>query len=416
MTDSNYNDDGLISNSNDNFDTSLQQSEKIQFKPLQPLNGINWDTGLTTYLDDNLFDYTDDPDLNWQPDLVGLDDISSVSFDTNIAQQGPVGYAVDMNKGMNYPTGNQMGADNYNVPVQPTQATDFIASQNMQAAAPVENAQNTAASVTSNTQTAAPAQAVTPPIGNDAQAFDDFDLDSASNPALNNSAEPATATQPTAPTQSSQTVQNTAPDDEPKQATDTNQEPKAETLANGITVIWPSDSHIKMGENAHPVVQSSEPVKSDANPATQSSEPVKSDANPATQSSEPVKSDARPAAQSSEPVKSAAETSKADENGLSETSDNFLARNGAGALAPLKQAEKTTATHISNLNEALKTPINDISSQVKTQPKDQNSDDFYDGLDQVANDPDQYERKDFVDINPDTHEINITHAFRKQKA
>ena len=104
-----------------------------------------------------------------------------------------------------------------------------------------------------------------------------------------------------------------------------------------------------------------------------------------------------------------------DENGLIETSDDFLAGDGAGTSVSLKSAEKTTATDISNLDEALKTPIDDIASQLKAQPEDQNGDDFYDGLDQVADDPSQYERKDFVDMDPNTHEINITHAFRKQK-
>ena len=59
MTDSNYDDNGLISNSNDDFDTALHQSEKIKFKPLQLLNDVNLDTGLTTDLDDDMFDDTD---------------------------------------------------------------------------------------------------------------------------------------------------------------------------------------------------------------------------------------------------------------------------------------------------------------------------------------------------------------------
>ena len=181
MTDSNYDDNGLISNSNDDLDTALHQSEKIKFKPLQLLNDVNLDTGLTTDLDDDLFDDTDDSDLNWQPDLVDLDDISSVPLTADVVPHGPVGYAVDMNKGMNYPTGNQTSANNYNVPVQPTQATDLAANQNTQAAMPTANAQDTAA-----------------PVGNDVQATDDFDLDDTNIPVLNTSAESTTNTPATA--------------------------------------------------------------------------------------------------------------------------------------------------------------------------------------------------------------------------
>lgn len=513
MTDSNYDDNGLISNSNDDFDTALHQSEKIQFKPLQLLNGINLDTELTTDLDDDLFDDADDPDLNWQPDLVDIDDISNVPLTADVVPHGPVGYAVDMNKGMNYPTGNQASANN-NVPVQPTQATDLASNQNTQAAMPAENAQDIAAPVGNDTQAVAPVQAATPPIENNVQVTDDFDLDDANSPVLNASAESPANTQPTetpqntatsdpAPAQSSQTVQNITPDDRPEQATDDNQEAKAETLANGTTVVWPGGSHIKMGKNAHPVMQNSEPVKSVAetikeakeaanyfnnnsnddialNPNNKSQLTIHHDNSVTVPRSAPVqqKSTAvlqksknqaewQPAAnldsileapeQNTRPLSQVGNESVAkgntsasdandhdtfsvdqlssspngqaddfideafdggsttDENGLIETSDDFLVGDGAGTLVPLKPDEKETATHIGDLDEALKTPIDDIASQIKAQPEDQNGDDFYDGLDQVADDPSQYERKDFVDMDPDTHEINITHAFRKQK-
>lgn len=514
MTDSNYDDNGLISNSNDDFDTALHQSEKIQFKPLQLFNDVNLDTGLTTDLDDDLFDDADDPDLNWQPDLVDLDDISNTPLTADVIPHGPVGYAVDMDKGINYPTGNQARANNYNVPLQPTQATDLTGSQNTQAAVPAEDVQNTAV-----------------PVGNDVQDTNDFDLDDTNSPVLNASTESITNTQPTetpqntatpdpVPDQSSQTVQNITPDDRPGQATDDNQEAKAETLANGTTVVWPGGSHIKMGKNAHPVTQNSEPVKSVAETIKEAKEaasyfnnnsnndialdpnnksqltihhdnsitvpksvPVQQKSTTVLQKSknqaewqpaanldsileapeqntrplsqignesvakgntsapdandhdtfsvdQPVgenedKQDNDQAVQPSSPVNSQANDfideafdggATTDENGLIETSDDFLAGDGAGTLVPLKPDEKAATTHISNLDDALKTPIDDIASQLKAQPEDQNGDDFYDGLDQVANDPSQYERKDFVDMDPDTHEINITHAFRKQKA
>ena len=514
MTDSNYDDNGLISNSNDDLDTALHQSEKIKFKPLQLLNDVNLDTGLTTDLDDDLFDDTDDSDLNWQPDLDDLDDISNVPLTADVVPHGPVGYAVDMNKGMNYPTGNQVNANNYNVPVQSTQTTDIITNQNTQAEMPTANVQNVAA-----------------PVGNDVQATDDFDLDDTNSPVLNASAESTSNTQPTetpqntttpdpAPAQSSQTVQNITPTDRPEQATDDNQEAKAETLANGTTVVWPGGSHIKMGKNAHPVMQNSEPVKSVAetikeakeaasyfnnnsnddialDPDNKSQLTIHHDNSTTVPKSVPVQqksttvlqksknqaewqpaanldsileapeqntrhlsqvgddsvtnvnasaSDANNRGTSSvnQPIgenedkkdnDQADQTSSlpdgqgddfideafdggatTDENGLIETSDDFLAGDGAGTLVPLKPDEKAATTHISNLDEALKTPIDDIASQLKAQPEDQNGDDFYDGLDQVADDPGQYERKDFVDMDPDTHEINITHAFRKLKA
>ena len=504
MTDSNYDDNGLISNSNDDFDTALHQSEKIKFKPLQLLNDLNLDTGLTTDLDDDLFDDADDSDLNWQPDLDDLDDISNVPLTANVVPHGPVGYAVDMNKGINYPTGNQPSANNYNVSVQSNQATDFTTNQNTQAAVPAEN---------------------------DVQATDDFDLDDTNNPVLNAWAESPTSAQPTevpqntatsdpAPAQSSQTVQSITPDNEPEQATDDNQEAKAETLANGTTVVWPGGSHIKMGKNAHPVTQNSEPVKSVAetikeakeaasyfnnnsnddialDPNNKSQLTIHHDNSVTVPKSAPVQqknttvlqksknqAEWQPAAnldsileapeQNTRPLSQVGDDSvtkddasapnandrvtfsvdqpvgendgkenndqadqtsgspngqtddfidgtfdggtTTDENGLIETSDDFLAGDGAGTLVPLKPAEKATATHIGNLDEALKTPIDDIASQLKAQPEDQNSDDFYDGLDQVADDPSQYERKDFVDMDSNTHEINITHAFRKQKA
>ena len=513
MTDSNYDDNGLISNSNDDLDTALRQSEKIKFKPLQLLNDVNLDTGLTTDLDDDLFDDADDSDLNWQPDLDDLDDISNVPLTADVVPHGPVGYAVDMNKGMNSPIGNQTNSNNYSVPVQPTQATDLAASQNTQAATPAENTQNTAA-----------------PVGSDVQAIDDSAFDDTNSPALNASAESPTSAQPTevpqntatpnpAPAQSSQAVQSITPDNEPEQATDDNQEAKAETLANGTTVVWPGGSHIKMGKNAHPVTQNSEPVKSvaetikEAKEATtyfnnNSNDDIALDPNNKSQltihhdnsttvpKSVPVQQKStmvlqksknqaewQPAAnldsileapeQNTRPLSQvgansvtnvnasapnvndrgtssvdqpvgenegkenndqAGPTSSSpnsqtddfidgafdggattDENGLIETSDDFLAGDGEGTLVPLKPAEKAAATHIGDLDEALKTPIDDITSQLKAQPEDQNGDDFYDGLDQVADDPNQYERKDFVDMDPNTHEINITHAFRKQK-
>lgn len=513
MTNSNYDDNGLISNSNDDFDTALRQSEKIQFKPLQSLNGINLDTELTTDLDDDLFDDADDPDLNWQPDLVDIDDISNVPLTADVVPHGPVGYTVDMDKGINYPTGNQARANNYNAPVQPTQVTDLASNQNAQAAVSVENVQSAAT-----------------PVGNDMQGTNDFDLDDTNSPVLNAWAESTANTQHTetpqntaapdsAPVQSSQTVQSITPDNEPEQAIDDNQEAKAETLANGTTVVWPGGSHIKMGKNAHPVTQNSEPVKSVAetikeakeaanyfnndshddialDPNNKSQLTIHHDNNITVPKSVPVqqKSTAvlqksknqaewQPAAnldsileapeQNTRPLSQVGNESVAkdntsapsandritfsvdqpvgenegkenndqvvqpssspnsqtddfideafdggattDENGLIETSDDFLAGDGAGTLVPLKPDKKATATHISNLDEALKTPIDDIASQIKAQPEDQNGDDFYDGLDQVADDPSQYERKDFVDMDPDTHEINITHAFRKQK-
>lgn len=512
MTDSNYDDNGLISNSNDDFDTALNQSEKIKFKPLQLLNDVNLDTGLTTDLDDDLFDDTDDSDLNWQPDLDDLDDISNVPLTADVVPHGPVGYAVDMDKGMNYPTGNQVNANNYNVPVQPTQTTDITTNQNTQATMPTENVQSAAA-----------------PVGNDVQGTNDFDLDDTNSPVLNASAESTTNT-PTetpqntttpdpAPAQSSQTVQSITPDNEPEQATDDNQEAKAETLANGTTVVWPGGSHIKMGKNAHPVTQNSEPVKSVAetikeakeaasyfdnnsnddialNPNNKSQLTIHHDNSIAVPKSVPVQQkstavlqksknqaewqpatnldsileapeqNTRPLLQVGDDSVTSANVSTpnvndrgtfsvdqpvgenedkqdndqavqpsgpydgqtddfidedfdggttTDENGLIETSDDFLAGDGAGTLVPLKPDKKAATTHISNLDEALKTPIDDIASQIKAQPEDQNGDDFYDGLDQVADDPSQYERKDFVDMDPDTHEINITHAFRKQK-
>lgn len=512
MTDSNYDDNGLISNSNDDFDAALHQSEKIKFKPLQSLNGISLDTGLTTDLDDDLFDDTDDSDLNWQPDLVDIDDISNVPLTADVVPHGPVGYAVDMNKGMNYPIGNQANANN--VPVQSNQVTDLATNQNTQAAMPTANAQNIAV-----------------PVGNDVQGTDDFDLDDVNGPVPNASAESSTSAQPTeipqntatpdpAPAQSSQTVQNITPDDRSEQATDDNQEAKAETLANGTTVVWPGGSHIKMGKNAHPVMQNSEPVKSVAetikdakeaasyfnnnsnddialDPNNKSQLTINHDNSTTVPKSVPVQQKStmvlqksknqvewQPAAnldsileapeQNTRPLSQVGDDSvtkddasapnvndrsnssvdqpvgenedkhdndqavqpsslpnspvddfideafdggsTTDENGLIETSDDFLAGDGAGTIVPLKPAEKATATHISNLDDALKTPIDDITSQLKAQPEDQNGDDFYDGLDQVADDPSQYERKDFVDMDPNTHEINITHAFRKQKA
>ena len=511
MTDSNYDDNGLISNSNDNLDTALRQNEKIQFKPLQLLNDVNLDTGLTTDLDDDLFDDTDDSDLNWQPDLVDIDDISNVPLTADVVPHGPVGYAVDMNKGMNYPTGNQANANN--VPVQSNQATDFTTNQNTQAAMPAENAQNTAA-----------------PVGSDAQAIDDSAFDDTNSPALNASAESSASAQPTevpqntatpdpAPAQSIQSVQSITPDNKPEQANDDNQEAKAETLANGTTVVWPGGSHIKMGKNAHPVTQNSEPVKSVAetikeakeaasyfnnnsnddialDPNNKSQLTINHDNSTTVPKSVPVQQKStmvlqksknqaewQPAAnldsileapeQNTRPLSQVGDDSvtkddasapnvndrsnssvdqpvgenedkhdndqavqlsslpngpaddfidgafdggaTTDENGLIETSDDFLAGDGEGTLVPLKSNEKVATTHISNLDEALKTPIDDITSQLKAQPEDQNGDDFYDGLDQVADDPSQYERKDFVDMDPNTHEINITHAFRKQK-
>ena len=510
MTDSNYDDNGLISNSNDDFNTALHQNEKIQFKPLQSLNGISLDTGLTTDLDDDLFDNADDPDLNWQPDLGDLDDISNAPLTADVVPHGPVGYAVDMNKGTNYPTGDQTSTNN--IPVQPTQATDFAANQNTQAAMPAENAQNIAA-----------------PVGNDVQGTNDFDLDDANGSILNAQAEstantPTEATQNTmvsnlAPAQSSQAVQSITPDNKPEQATDDNQEAKAETLANGTTVIWPGGSHIKMGKNAHPVTQNSEPVKSVAetikeakeaasyfnnnsnddialDPNNKSQLTIHHDNSTTVPKSVPVQQKSttvlqksknqaewQPAAnldsileapeQNTRPLSQVGDDSvikgntsapdvndrvtfsidqpvgenegnknndqegqansspnsktddfidgtfnggtTTDEDGLIETSNDFLAGDGVGTLVPLKPAEKVTATHIGDLDEALKTPIDDIASQLKAQPEGQNGDDFYDGLDQVADDPSQYERKDFVDMDPDTHEINITHAFRKQK-
>ena len=83
MTDSNYDDNGLISNSNDDFDTALHQ------KPLQLPNSINLDTGLTTNLDDDLFDDVNNSDLNWQPDLDNLDGIFSVSLTSNVILHEP---------------------------------------------------------------------------------------------------------------------------------------------------------------------------------------------------------------------------------------------------------------------------------------------------------------------------------------
>lgn len=511
MTDSNYDDNGLISNSNDDLDTALNQNEKIKFKPLQLFNDVNLDAGLTTDLDDDLFDDADDPDLNWQPDLADLDDISNVPLTADVVPHGPVGYAVDMDKGMNYPTGNQVNTNN--VPVQPAQVTNIAANQNTQATMPTENVQSAAT-----------------PVRNDVQGTDDFDLDDTNSPVLNASAESTTNT-PTetpqntttpdpVPDQSSQTVQNITPDDRPGQATDDNQEAKAETLANGTTVVWPGGSHIKMGKNAHPVTQNSEPVKSVAETIKEAKEaasyfnnnsnddialdpnnksqltihhdnsitvpksvPVQQKSTTVLQKSknqaewqpatnldsilEAPEQNTRPLSQVGDDSVTSANVSApdandhdtfsvdqpvgenegkenndqlvqpssspnsqtddfideafdggatTDENGLIETSDDFLAGDGAGTLVPLKPAEKATATHISNLDEALKTPIDDIASQIKAQPEDQNGDDFYDGLDQVADDPSQYERKDFVDMDPDTHEINITHAFRKQKA
>lgn len=503
MTDSNYDDNGLISNSNDDFDTALRQSEKIQFKPLQSLNGISLDTELTTDLDDDLFDDADDPDLNWQPDSVDMDDIFNAPLAIDVVPHGPVGYAVDMNKGTNYPTSNQTSANN--IPVKPIQAADFATNQNTQATMSAENAQNIAASV-----------------GNDVQGTNAFDLDNTNSPVLSAWAEstpntPTEATQNTAtpdpaPAQSSQAVQSITSDNKPEQTTDDNQEAKAETLANGTTVIWPGGSHIKMGKNAHPVTQNSEPIKSVAetikeakeaasyfnnnsndnitlDPDNKSQLTIHPDNNATVPNSVPIQQSTTVLQKSKnqaewQPVKVPEQNTRplsrvgtnsvtndnvstpnvndrvtfsvdqpvgenegkenndqegqasgspnsqtddfidgtfnggttTDENGLIETSDDFLAGDGAGTLVPLKSAEKAATTHISNLDDALKTPIDDIASQLKAQPEDQNGDDFYDGLDQVANDPSQYERKDFVDMDPNTHEINITHAFRKQKA
>lgn len=442
MTDSKYDDNGLISNSNDDFDTALRQSEKIQFKPLQLLNGISLDTGLTTDLDDDLFDDTDDPDLNWQPDLVDIDDICSVPLATDATSQGSASYADDMNQGSNHPIGNQAGVNDDNAPVPPAQATDLAAGQNTQAATSADNIQKIAASVADDTQAAASVQAT--------------------DPAENNT-----------------------------QATNANQEPKAETLANGTTVIWPGGSHIRMGKNAHPVLQNSQPVKSTAETIKEAKEAASYFNNSSSDDIMPVSnneshmvtSKSVHAQQKSEnqaewePVEAPKQTTQAlsqtgtdsvtnadsnvpdvnnrtiiptdqpigeseaeqtinqsaqsssapndqaddfddkasndktttNESGSIETSDD------ASAAAQLKPAEKAAATHIASLDEVLKTPIDNIASQIKAQPEDQNSDDFYDGLDQVASDPDQYEHKDFVDMNPDTHEINITHTFRKRK-
>ena len=83
MTDSNYDDSGLISNSNDGFDTALHQ------KLLQLSNSINLDTGLTTNLDDDLFDDVNNSDLNWQSDLDNLDGIFNVPFTSNVILHEP---------------------------------------------------------------------------------------------------------------------------------------------------------------------------------------------------------------------------------------------------------------------------------------------------------------------------------------
>lgn len=442
MTDSKYDDNGLISNSNDDFDTALRQSEKIQFKPLQLLNGISLDTGLTTDLDDDLFDAADDPDLNWQPDLVGIDDICSVPLATDATPQGSASYAADMNQDGNHPTGNQTSVNDNNAPVPPTQATDLAAGQNTQAATSTDNIQKIAASVADDTQAAASVQAT--------------------DPAENNT-----------------------------QTTNVNQEPKAEILANGTTVIWPGGSHIRMGKNAHPVLQNSQPVKSTAETIKEakeaasyfnnsSSDDTMSDSNNESQMAASKSAHAQQKSENQaewEPVEAPKQTTQAlsqtgtdsvananssvpdvnnctaiptdqpigeskaeqtinqlaqsssapnnqaddfgnkasndktttNESGSIETSDD------ASATTQLKPAEKAAATHVASLDEVLKTPIDNIASQIKAQPEDQNSDDFYDGLDQVASDPDQYEHKDFVDMNPDTHEINITHTFRKRK-
>lgn len=442
MTDSKYDDNGLISNSNDDFDTALRQSEKIQFKPLQ-FNGISLDTGLTTDLDDDLFDDADDPDLNWQPDLVGIDDICSVPLATDATSQGSASYAADMNQGLNHPTGDQTSVNDYNASVPLAQATDLATSQNTQAATSTDNVQKIAASAADDAQVAA-------------------------------------------------SVQTTDPVENSTQTTKVDQEPKAETLANGTTVIWPGGSHIRMGKNAHPVLQNSQPVKSTAETIKEakeaasyfnssSSDDIMSDSNNESQMAisksahvqqksenqaewEPVEApkqttqvlsqtgtDSVANANSSVPdvnnrtvlpadqpigeseaeqtinqptQSSSAPNNQADnfsdkasndktttnESGSIETNDD------ASAAAQLKPAEKAATTHVASLDEALKTPIDNIASQIKAQPEDQNSDDFYDGLDQVASDPDQYEHKDFVDMNPDTHEINITHTFKKRKA
>lgn len=443
MTDSKYDDNGLISNSNDDFDTALRQSEKIQFKPLQLLNGISLDTGLTTDLDDNLFDGADDPDLNWQPDLVDIDDICSVPLATNATPQGSASYTADMNQGLNHPTGNQASVNDDNVPVPPTQATDLAADQSTQTATSTDNIQKIAASVADDTQAAASAQAT--------------------DPAENST-----------------------------QATNADQEPKAETLANGTTVIWPGGSHIRMGKNAHPVLQNSQPVKSTAETIKEakeaasyfnnsSSDDIMPDSNNESQMAvsksahvqqksenqakwEPIEAPkqitqalsqtgidsvtnansnvpdvnnhtALPTDQPIEESKaeqtinqsaqsSSAPNDQADNFGDKASSDKTTTNesgsietsNDVGAAAQLKPAEKAAATHVASLDEVLKTPIDNIVSQIKAQPEDQNSDDFYDGLDQVASDPDQYEHKDFVDMNPDTHEINITHTFKKREA
>lgn len=442
MTDSKYDDNGLISNSNDDFDTALRQSEKIQFKPLQLLNGISLDTGLTTDLDDDLFDAADDPDLNWQPDLVDIDDICSVPLATDATSHESVSYAANMNQNGNHPTGDQASVNDDNAPVPPTQATDLAAGQNTQAVTSTDNIQKIAASAADDTQAAAFAQAT--------------------DPAENST-----------------------------QTTNADQEPKAETLANGTTVIWPGGSHIRMGKNAHPVLQNSQPVKSTAETIKEakeaasyfnnsSSDDIMPDSNNESQMAvsksahaqqksenqaewEPVEApkqtthallqtgtdsvtnadsnvpdvDNRTVLPTDQPIgeseaeqtinqsaqsssapndqtddfddKASNDKTTTNESRLIETSDD------ASAVAQLKPAEKAAATHVASLDEVLKTSIDNIASQIKAQPEDQNSDDFYDGLDQVASDPDQYEHKDFVDMNPDTHEINITHTFKKRK-
>lgn len=234
MKDSQYDANGLISNSNDDLDLGIKHSENIQFKPLD-INTSDLDTGLD---DDFDLDFDDDDDLNWQPNLDPSIGSNLASVSRNIHD-----YAVDMNNTANTAlANNQVPSATNSVNTQmPTQSQNAVSPGLQMTQAP--SMQNTQPSVmqaqlAQNTQVTQ--MTVPEPVP-----------DEAPTEPIAPTVEPESASQPPTPS-------------EMKQKTQVSQKisPKEETLASGTTVIWPSDSHIKMSKNAHSVQKTTEPVKS----------------------------------------------------------------------------------------------------------------------------------------------------------
>lgn len=234
MKDSQYDANGLISNSNDDLDLGVKHSENIQFKPLD-ISTSDLDAGLD---DDFDLDFDVDDDLNWQPNLDPSIGPNLASVSQNIHD-----YAVDMNDTANTALANNQvpSATNSVNPQIPTQSQNTVSPGLQMAQAP--SMQNTQPSVmpaqpTQNTQVTQ--MTVPDPVP-----------DKASTEPIAPAIKPESASQPPTPS-------------EMKQKTQVSQKiaPKEETLASGTTVIWPSGSHIKMSKNAHPVQKTTEPVKS----------------------------------------------------------------------------------------------------------------------------------------------------------